>query len=478
MININSSSIENVFLSENKTKLELNNKNTEIIKANDLKNTTSYIKASNLSEDELFNSISVDDDIKIIQSKENIDITVSQKKQLNEVLKTYDNNQVKSLPIKIALKHLDIEKLGQDNITSVSNSIKLDGGFVAGINPIDLSIIGIDATIKISGDVQGNVDISSNLEKDGKVSINFETLITPSLKPEAILSIPALASFGANAKGEGGLLITKSYIFDNKTEALKFINNLGKSEQSVVVNENRKEKIAIFSGSLKRTKIVDNTDSDGILSKITFDKAISKQELSAKISITPTKTEKITSLETGKGDKSSVIAKIDYALNTQTNKKEFSNGEIDLSINFPKISKNKNLDEVVDEMSSRLLEVVEKSNSINDTKISLTKEQANKIVKSGLEDISLRYKDLTEGKKTASTTSLPIPFIDAIFKSGSMLNLHLPLEKNTNGNLEIKSSEIQVKTKSDKVLGLSIGIIPFAKINGFVNSKSIRVETH
>lgn len=478
MININSSSIENVFLNENKTKLELNNKTNEIVKVNNLKDTTSYTKSNNLSEDELFNSISVDDDIKVIQNKEDVNITSSEKKQLKEVLKTYDNNKLKSLPIKTALKHLDIEKLGQDNITSVSNSIKLDGGFIAGINPLDLSMLGIDATIKISGNAQGYVDISSKLEEDGKVSVNFETIITPSLKPEAVFSIPILASFGANAKGEGGLLITKSYSFDNKKEALKFIDNLGKVEQSVVVNENRKEKIAIFSGSLKRTKIVNNTDSDGILSKITFDKALSKQELSAKISITPTKTEKITSLETGKGDKSSVIAKIDYSLNTNTNKKEFSNGEIDLSINFPKISKNQDLDEVINEMSSRLIEVVEKSNSINDTKISLSKEQANKIVRSGLEDISIRYKDLTEGKKTASTTSLPIPFIDAIFKNGSMLNLHFPLEKNANGSLEIKSSEIQVKTKSDKVLGLSIGIIPFAKINGFVNSKSVKIETH
>lgn len=478
MININQNLIKDIFSSKEIEKSQNITSKVDINNNNPLKNDTTIYINRNYSEEELFSSINIDDDIKVIDSKESINISSNQKNELKEVLKTYDTNKLKSLPIKTSLKHLDIEKLGQDNITSVSNSIKLDGGFIAGINPIDLSMIGIDATIKISGDAQGTINISSELEKNGKVSINFETLITPSLKPEAVLSIPALASFGANAKGEGGLLITKNYVFDNKNEALKFIDNLGKVEQSVVVNENRKEKIAIFSASLKRTKIVDNTDSDGILSKITFDKALSKQELSAKISITPTKTEKITSLETGKGNKSSVIAKIDYSLNSQTNKKEFSNGEIDLSINFPKISKNQNLDEVVNEMSSRLLEVVEKSNSINDTKISLSKEQANKIVRNGLEEISLRYKDITEGKKTASTTSLPIPFIDAIFKSGSMLNLHLPLEKNTNGSLEIKSSEIQVKTKSDKVLGLSIGIIPFAKINGFVNSKSVKVETH
>ncbi|MFN8674233.1 MAG: hypothetical protein U0457_19390 [Candidatus Sericytochromatia bacterium] len=435
---------------------------------------------------DLLAQISPNKDVEKAFKSGGIEVTDVQKKKLLSIFNKAQEDNSQGFTVRTALSNLNLDSLGKSNTTFIGKEFELKAGFSVGASLGDLGVMGIQGKVQVGAETSGSTKYSAELAKDGKVTLNFETLVKGGLGAEASVGVVGLAEFGGNGKAEAGYLVKKSYTFSSLEEAKKFVESGGKgfeqaketpAKNTFVLNHDKGEPVGILKGGYSKTVIVNKTSTEGILGKLGFTKSLSKQAFSTSLLSTPSGKEIETSLETNKGDSSSVKSKVVYQKNPATGKNELVGGNIDLSINFAKIGKSRDLEAMIDKMADRLVSVSEGSNKTGSNEISLTKDEARKIVKKGIDDLVGRYSDMTAGKKAAATYTLPIPFVNAVSQNGGMLNMNFKLEKGEDGKLKLSAPVAQLRSKEATSLGVSFNVLPFAKASLSMGKATTTVQT-
>lgn len=396
-------------------------------------------------------------------------------------------------PVLKSFKAIDISRLGQGNVSSLKKEFSLSAGFTVGASTKDLGLIGINGDLKVGAKTTGIVKVSAEQEKDGKVTLTFDTTLKGGIDAKAKLDA-LIAKYGAGAKGEVGYQIRKSYTFNNKEDALKFLQDGGVGLNKTAtpatkpMNKNevqiREKSEPVLLGELNTTvtRIVKKTSNSGALNSmgIKTDHSLSSQKYKVEGLKSPSYSETRTTLETGKGDKSNTTIKI-FQRKDENGQKTPAQGNIDVSVSFAKIgrAKEEDLKPVIKKIADRLESVINKSNTASGTTIKADRAEIERKVADSLKSLQQNFGDMTHGQSAASTFSLPVPVVKSTLKVGSVLNLRFDLESTHDGNLSFAKTAPALQLKSEKAFSLgamvSLPMLPGSSVGGKVDA-SVKKE--